>query len=193
MFLGGCFFMRTIVLIDGQNLFHLARTAWSSGPSSPYDWPSYDVEKLAHALVSRAPGRTLAEVRFYTGVPDPSVGPRQLFWHDFWSNKIGYLKSRGIHVYRGRVSAARQEKWRRCQPGRGFGACHLRTAVRSRDDRQSGFGLRTRRALGKGDRSGAGSGTHLRILLPVWSWGFTERGSGNDVGSDRQGDLRRLS
>ncbi len=110
MFLGGCFFMRTIVLIDGQNLFHLARTAWSSGPSSPYDWPSYDVEKLAHALVSRAPGRTLAEVRFYTGVPDPSVGPRQLFWHDFWSNKIGYLKSRGIHVYRGRVSAARQEK-----------------------------------------------------------------------------------
>ena len=74
MFLGGCFFMRTIVLIDGQNLFHLARTAWSSGPSSPYDWPSYDVEKLAHALVSRAPGRTLAEVRFYTGVPDPTVG-----------------------------------------------------------------------------------------------------------------------
>ena len=53
MSLGGCFFMRTIVLIDGQNLYHLARRAWASGPSSPYAWPSYDVEKLASLLVSR--------------------------------------------------------------------------------------------------------------------------------------------
>ena len=35
----GCFFaMRTIVLIDGQNLFYLAKAAW--GPGNPYDWPS---------------------------------------------------------------------------------------------------------------------------------------------------------
>jgi uncharacterized LabA/DUF88 family protein len=102
--------VRTIVLIDGQNLFHLARIAWSSGPSSPYAWPSYDVERLAQALAARTPGRSLAEVRFYTGVPDPAVGPRQMFWHAFWSNKLGYLKSRGIHVYRGKVSAAGQEK-----------------------------------------------------------------------------------
>lgn len=102
--------MRTIVLIDGQNLFHLARTAWSSGPSSPYAWPSYDVEKLASALVSRTPGRTLVETRFYTGVPDPSAGPRAPFWHDFWSNKIRYLRSQGVYVYRGRVNAGGQEK-----------------------------------------------------------------------------------
>ena len=111
---GGCFFvMRTIVLIDGQNLYHLARTAWDPGlsrPSSPYAWPSYDVEKLARALVSRIPGRTLVETRFYTGVPDPAVGPSQRFWHGFWSNKLRYLRSRGVYVYRGRVSAGGQEK-----------------------------------------------------------------------------------
>ena len=97
---------RTIVLIDGQNLYHLARKAWASGPKSPYAWPSYDVEKLARALVSRIPGRTLTEIRFYTGVPDPAIGP----WHGFWSNKIRYLRSRRVYVYRGRVSAGGQEK-----------------------------------------------------------------------------------
>ena len=108
--LGGCFFVRTLVLIDGQNLYHLARRAWASGLSSPYAWPSYDVEKLARILVSKTPGRTLAGIRFYTGVPDPAAGPSELFWHGFWSNKIRYMKSRGIYVYRGRVNPAGQEK-----------------------------------------------------------------------------------
>ena len=107
--LGGCFFVRAIVFIDGQNLYHLARRAWAS-PSSPYTWPSYDVEKLAHTLVSKTPGRNLVEIRFYTGVPDPAAGAPQLFWHGFWSNKIRYLKSQGIYVYRGRVNAGGQEK-----------------------------------------------------------------------------------
>ena len=110
MSLGGCFFMRAIVLIDGQNLYHLARRAWASGPQSPYVWPSYDVEKLAGALVAGTPGRSLAETRFYTGVPDPASGPSQLFWHGFWSNKVRYLRSRGVYVYRGRVNAGGQEK-----------------------------------------------------------------------------------
>ena len=96
MSLGGCFCMPTLVLIDGQNLYHLARRAWASGSSSPHAWPSYDVEKLAHVLVSRTPGRTLAGIRFYTGVPDPSADPSQLIWHGFWSNKIRYLRSRGV-------------------------------------------------------------------------------------------------
>ena len=86
--------MRTIVLIDGQNLYHLAKRAWASNASSPYAWPSYDVEKLADTLVSRIPGRILAETSFYTGVPDPAAGPVQRFWHSFWSNKIRYLRSR---------------------------------------------------------------------------------------------------
>ena len=41
MSLGGCFFMRTLVLIDGQNLYHLARRAWAYGPSSPHAWPLF--------------------------------------------------------------------------------------------------------------------------------------------------------
>ena len=102
--------MRTLVLIDGQNLYHLARRAWASGPSSPYAWPSYDVEKRSLVLVSRTPDRTLTDIRFYTGVPDPAAGSSQLFWHGFWSNKIRYLRSRGVYVYRGRVNAGGQEK-----------------------------------------------------------------------------------
>ena len=102
--------MRAIALIDGQNLYHLARRVWTSGASSPYTWPSYDVERLAHVLVSGTPGRTLAGIRFYTGVPDPAAGRSQRFWHGFWSNKIRYLRSRGTYVYRGRVNAGGQEK-----------------------------------------------------------------------------------
>ena len=68
------------------------------------------MENLAQALVRRVPGRTLAEIRFYTGVPDPRTGSTELFWHGFWSKKIRYLKSQGIYVYRGRVSAGKQEK-----------------------------------------------------------------------------------
>lgn len=64
------------------------------------------MEKLATALVSRVPNRVLSEIRFYTGVPDPSQDP---FWHGFWSNKLRYLGSRGIHVYRGGVNPGGQE------------------------------------------------------------------------------------
>lgn len=105
--------MDTIVFIDGQNLYHLAKDAWLSDGSdkaSPYAWPSYDVEKLANALAAREPGRTLAQIRFYTGVPAPSRNPAQQFWHDFWLNRLRYLRNRGIYTYRGRVSRGRQEK-----------------------------------------------------------------------------------
>ena len=105
--------MRTIVLIDGQNLYYLAKTAWlvaGTEATPPYAWPSYDVEKLADALVSRVPGRILSEVRFYTGVPNRSHIPGENFWHDFWSNKIRHLRRRGIYTYRGTVNAGRQEK-----------------------------------------------------------------------------------
>ena len=102
--------MDTMVFVDGQNLYHLAKAAWLSGvshPAPPYAWPSYDVEKLANALVARQPGRTLTQIRFYTGVPGRRLDRR---WHDFWSNKIRFLTRRGIYVYRGRVNPAGQEK-----------------------------------------------------------------------------------
>ena len=75
---GRVFFMRAIVLIDGQNLYHMARRSRASGPQSPYGWPSYDVEKLASALVASTLGRTLEEIRFYTGVPEAAAGPSRV-------------------------------------------------------------------------------------------------------------------
>lgn len=105
--------MRTIVLIDGQNLYHLARSAWASDSdiqNSAYSWPSYDVIKLAQALVAGTPGRRLTEVRFYTGVPNPGSGKVQKFWHEFWTNKLRDLRNRGVVVYRGRINAGGQEK-----------------------------------------------------------------------------------
>ena len=108
---GGCFHvMRTLVLIDGQNLHHLAKIAWAPVPasgSSPYSWPSYDVEKLAAHLVGRLSQRVLTELRFYTGVPRSAVNK---FWHDFWTNKCRYLRNQGVHVYTGRVNSSGQEK-----------------------------------------------------------------------------------
>ena len=99
--------MRTIVLIDGQNLYHLARVAWGTGGSiqaSPYNWPSYDVAKLAAALVALTPGRTLAKVCFYTGVPDSGR------WHQFWNGKLRRLRNQGIVVTRSAVSRNGREK-----------------------------------------------------------------------------------
>ena len=102
--------MDTIVFIDGQNLYHSAKDAWHTNPmdkASPYAWPSYDVEKIADALVSREAGRILSQIRFYTGVPSRSDNP---YWHDFWLNKLRYLARRGIYVYRGKVNRGGQEK-----------------------------------------------------------------------------------
>jgi uncharacterized LabA/DUF88 family protein len=104
--------VRTIVFIDGQNLYHLARAAWSPGPQvagSPYGYPSYDVEKLAAWLVARDRRRVLQQIRFYTGVPEPR-DPQTTFWHGFWGRKLRYLVSRGVYVYRGRVRPGGQEK-----------------------------------------------------------------------------------
>ncbi len=102
--------MRTVVFFDGQNLYHGAREAWAPVPlvsGSPYGYPSYDVRMLAEALCARDPRRTPGQIRFYTGVPSPK---QSAFWHGFWSNKLRFLGSQGIHVYRGRINPGGQEK-----------------------------------------------------------------------------------
>ena len=99
------FALSTIVLVDGQNLFHLAKEA--RGPGNSYDWPSYDVAKLADELVALVGGQTLQETRFYTGVPHPRVSP---FWNGFWRNKLRHLEGQGIAVTRGRINSGGQEK-----------------------------------------------------------------------------------
>lgn len=99
--------LQTIVFIDGQNLFHLAKNSWEHTGSSHYAYPSYDVEKVAQTLVNRVPGRVLAEIRFYTGVKNAR---QSYFWHGFWTNKLRRMQSRGITIYRGRVNPSGQEK-----------------------------------------------------------------------------------
>ena len=97
--------MRTLIQFDGQNLFHLAKNAW--GPGSPYQYPSYDVVKLAEALVWMKTGRTVEEVRFYTGVPNRSARPTL---NGFWENKLKHLESQGVEVYRGKGELRRSGK-----------------------------------------------------------------------------------
>jgi uncharacterized LabA/DUF88 family protein len=76
-------------LLDGQNLDHAARHAFG------YTFPNFDPVALATAI-SKAQGWELAEVRFYTGVPDREDDP---FWHQFWTNKLAHLGRRGATIY----------------------------------------------------------------------------------------------
>jgi len=61
--------------VDGQNLFHSARAAFG------YQVPNYDVVALTQA-VCRSRGWKVAQVRFYTGVPDRGDNAQ---WHHFWA------------------------------------------------------------------------------------------------------------
>lgn len=80
---------RAVVFFDGQNLFHAAREAFG------YTYPNYDPIALARS-VCHASGWELRQVRFYTGIPDPTVSS---FWHHFWMRKLAALGSRGAHTF----------------------------------------------------------------------------------------------
>ncbi len=101
--------MNTIVFFDGQNIYRSAKDAWRSTHNDTYvyTWPSYDVEKLATALASQTSGRTITQIRFYTGVPTSYQNYR---WNCFWREKFKHLKSQGIEVYRGKINTHGQEK-----------------------------------------------------------------------------------
>ena len=80
---------RAVAFVDGQNLFHAARAAFG------YTYPSYDVTALAERVCLRQ-GWELAQVRFYTGIPDVGDNPR---WHAFWTRKLAFMGRRGVVVY----------------------------------------------------------------------------------------------
>jgi NYN domain len=80
---------RTVVFIDGQNLFHAAREAFG------YTYPNYDARALAERVCA-GQNWQLAQTRFYTGIPDREDDPR---WHDFWSAKLAVMGRQGVHVY----------------------------------------------------------------------------------------------
>ena len=87
--MGGAPARRTVAFVDGQNLFHAARDAFSCS------FPNYDVLALAQATC-QARGWQLSQVRFYTGVPDPRRNPR---WARFWAAKGAAMGRRGVVVY----------------------------------------------------------------------------------------------
>lgn len=58
-------------------------------------------------LVSKKPHCVLKQIRFYTGVPSLNSDQR---WHTFWTNKLRYLKSQGIEIYKGRINSVGHEK-----------------------------------------------------------------------------------
>ena len=98
--------MRTVVFVDGQNLYRLAKNAWGKY-GYPYHFPCYDVLKIAQTLTNRIGGRNLEEVRFYTGVPTPEQSG---LWARFWRKKIYTMERQGIRVYEGRIGGGNQEK-----------------------------------------------------------------------------------
>lgn len=82
-------FKRAVAFLDGQNLFHAVREAFG------YTYPNYDVSALVGTLC-RVHSWNLLQVRFYTGIPDPTD---DLFWHKFWSAKLAVMGRQGIHVF----------------------------------------------------------------------------------------------
>jgi len=80
---------RAITFVDGQNLFHAARESFG------HSFPNYDVRALSEAVCQSA-GWRLAQVRFYTGIPDPADDPR---WHQFWSGKLAIMGREGVRVF----------------------------------------------------------------------------------------------
>lgn len=80
---------RAVAFIDGQNLFHAAREAFGRV------YPDYDVVALAGRVCNEA-GWTLAQTRFYTGVPDAADNP---FWHGFWTAKLAAMGRRHVRVF----------------------------------------------------------------------------------------------
>ena len=80
---------RTVVFVDGQNLYHAAREALG------YTYPNYDVVALAEQ-VCKGQGWTLAQVRFYTGVHDAHNSRK---WNSFWTRKLAAMGRQGVIVY----------------------------------------------------------------------------------------------
>jgi uncharacterized LabA/DUF88 family protein len=80
---------RAVTFVDGQNLFHAVRESFG------YNFPNYDVLALSRLICRRAHW-SLAEARFYTGIPDPVANP---VWHHFWSAKLSQFGRHGVNVF----------------------------------------------------------------------------------------------
>jgi uncharacterized LabA/DUF88 family protein len=80
---------RTVVFIDGQNLFNAAKTAFG------YNYPNYDPVLLADRICADK-GWTRTQIRFYTGMPGAAEDPSR---HRFWTNKLTVLRRQSVWVF----------------------------------------------------------------------------------------------
>ena|SRR3989338_3151521 len=80
---------RTVVFIDGQNLYRSAKEAFG------YFFPNYDVKLLSEKICA-GQGWQIDEIRFYTGVPDLRD---DVLWHNFWNKKLVRMGQRGITIF----------------------------------------------------------------------------------------------
>ena len=80
---------RAVALIDGMNIFNLAKRAFG------YHYPNYDPAKLAKVICAQQ-RLTLVETRFYTGVPSRTIDSPRYY---FWENKTHAMEADGVHVY----------------------------------------------------------------------------------------------
>jgi len=80
---------RAVCFIDGQNLFYAAKEAFG------YSHPNYDVQALSRSLCERC-GWELAQVRFYTGIPDVTDDADKNY---FWSGKLALMGKQSVEVF----------------------------------------------------------------------------------------------
>jgi uncharacterized LabA/DUF88 family protein len=80
---------RAVAFMDGQNLFHSVRGSFG------YSYPNFDLLALAKTICA-SQGWELAQVRFYTGIPDPSDDG---FWNHFWVVKLRVMSWQGVRVF----------------------------------------------------------------------------------------------
>lgn len=80
---------QAVAFFDGQNLFHSAKEAFG------YRFPNYEPQALAAAICSNH-SWNLAEVRFYTGVPDARDDP---FWNHFWTAKLSQMGRGSVYTF----------------------------------------------------------------------------------------------
>ena len=80
---------RVIAFFDGQNLFNAAKEAFG------YPFPNYDPQKLTQTICAQH-GWNVSAIRFYTGIPDPTMDPER---HHFWVAKLAVMGTRGIKPF----------------------------------------------------------------------------------------------
>jgi uncharacterized LabA/DUF88 family protein len=81
---------RAVAFVDAQNLFHDAERLFG------YDFPNFNITKLCNAISTKK-GWSVAEIRYYTGVPSEIQNRRYKL---FWDKKIYEMKREGVTVIR---------------------------------------------------------------------------------------------